>query len=61
MCKEQLRKVFQALDPVDLLNRIREAQRNLAGREIGAGDNAPAAANQDLSRFVASLSTAWRD
>lgn len=61
VCKEQLRKVFQALDPVDLLNRIREAQRNLAGREIGAGDNAPAAANQDLSRFVASLSTAWRD
>ena len=29
-CKEQLQRFFSALDPVHLLNRIREAQRNLA-------------------------------
>jgi hypothetical protein len=29
-CKDQLRQVFSTLDPVALLNRIREAQRNLS-------------------------------
>jgi hypothetical protein len=29
-CKEELRGVFQTLDPVDLLRRIREAQRDLS-------------------------------
>ena len=28
-CKDKLRQVFATLDPVELLNRIREAQRNL--------------------------------
>ena len=33
-CKDKLRQIFATLDPVELLNRIREAQRNLAD---GAG------------------------
>ena len=34
-CKDQLRQVFATLDPVRLLNRIREAQRNLRHHEVG--------------------------
>ena len=33
--KEQLRRVFDGLDPVLLLNEIREAQRTLAQMEVG--------------------------
>ena len=59
-CKEQLRQIFSALDPVQLLNQIRESQRVLAGLEVGGGGGATAEANQELSRFVKSLSTAWQ-
>src|SRR5215475_13523377 len=60
-CKEELRRVFQTLDPVDLLRRIREAQRDLRVHEVGVGTENTAGQNQDLTKFVASLSTAWRE
>jgi hypothetical protein len=60
-CKDQLRKVFSTLDPVELLNRIREAQRNLARHEVGSENGKAAETSQELSRFVESLSTAWRN
>jgi hypothetical protein len=60
-CKKELRRVFQSLDPVDLLSRIREAQRALRAHEVGAGTGDTASQKADLSRFVANLSTAWRD
>ena len=59
-CKHQLRQVFSTLDPVALLNRIREAQRNLRQHEVGAESDQPADRKQDLTQFVASLSTAWQ-
>src|SRR4051812_29432874 len=60
-CKDQLRQVFSTLDPVALLSRIREAQRNLACREVGGENGKATETSQELSRFVDSLSTAWRD
>jgi hypothetical protein len=60
-CKGQLRQVFSTLDPVALLNRIREAQRNLARHEVGSENGKAAETSEELSRFVDSLSTAWRD
>lgn len=36
LVKEQLRAQFAALDPVQLLNQIRQAQRNIASLEAGA-------------------------
>ena len=59
-CKERLRQIFASLDPVHLLNRIRQVQRDLVGHEQSAGEQV-AATGQGLSRFVESLSTAWRD
>lgn len=60
-CKDQLRQTFSTLDPVELLNRIREAQRNLARHEVGGENRRAAETSQELSRFVESLSIAWRD
>lgn len=60
-CKEQLRRTFSALDPVQLLNQIREAQRKLVHQEVGGQAENTAGSNEELSRFVKSLSTAWRD
>jgi hypothetical protein len=59
-CKEQLRQRLVALDPVRLLSEIREAQRALAQLEVGIAQ-AEAAPSPELSGFVASLSTVWRD
>ena len=59
--KKQLRQIFSTLDPVQLLNQIREAQRNLAQQEVGNGSEKTAETSVELSRFVESLSTAWRD
>ena len=61
LCKDQLRRVFSTLDPVTLLGRIREAQRNLIQHEVGASNDKTAENDRDLTGFVASLSTAWRD
>ena len=58
--KEQLRCVFAELDPVQLLNEIREAQRTLAQMETGAGTEQSLETSSGLKGFVASLSTAWR-
>jgi hypothetical protein len=60
-CKDQLRRIFSTLDPVALLNRIREAQRNLAHDEVGSKNGKAAETSEELSRFVGSLSTAWRE
>ena len=60
-CKEQLRQTYLSLDPVHLLKQIREAQRNLTQQEAGGRTEAPGETNQELSRFIESLTTAWRD
>jgi len=60
-CKEQLRQKLAALDPVQLLSEIREAQRTLAQMQIGAVKIDSPQSAPDLSGFVDSLSTAWRD
>ena len=60
-CKEQLRQTLAALDPVRLLSEIREAQRELAQLEVGVVNAEMAQSTQQLSGFVASLSTVWRD
>jgi hypothetical protein len=60
-CKENLRQIFSALDPVDLLSQIRQAQRTLADLEVGSDRKTASEASQALSHFVKSLSTAWRD
>jgi hypothetical protein len=59
--KKQLRQIFSTLDPVQLLNQIREAQRNLTQQEVGNASEKTAETSRELSRFVESLSTAWRD
>jgi len=60
-CKEQLQQTLAALDPVRLLSEIREAQRVLAQREVGVANAQTAPSTSELSGFVASLSTVWRD
>jgi hypothetical protein len=60
-CKEQLRQTLASLDPVRLLSEIREAQRMLAQREAGVTNAEPPQSTSELSGFIASLSTAWRD
>jgi hypothetical protein len=60
-CKEQLRQTLAALDPVRLLSEIREAQRVLAQLEVGVAHAEMAQSAPELSGFVASLSTVWRD
>jgi hypothetical protein len=40
---------------------IREAQGNLIRHEVGGGSDKASEYNPDLTRFVASFSTAWRD
>ncbi len=60
-CKEQLRQTFSILDPVRLLSQIRDAQRNLAQQEVGDRTGKTAETSQELSSFMESLSTAWRD
>ncbi len=59
-CKEQLRRTLGSLDPVRLLSGIREAQRVLAQREVGVANVEALPVGQELSGFVASLSTVWR-
>jgi len=60
-CKEQLRKTLAALDPVRLLREIREAQRVIAQLEVGVAHAETARSTPELSGFVASLATVWRD
>jgi hypothetical protein len=58
--KAQLQRTFEGLDPVDLLSRIREAQRGLQQLEVGASPDQGLCKAHDLTRFVESLSTAWK-
>jgi hypothetical protein len=60
-CKENLRRIFSALDPVDLLSQIRQAQRTLADFEVGGNRKTASEASHTLSHFVKSLSTTWRE
>ena len=59
--RRELIKAVAALDPVRLLSDIREAQRVIAQLEIGAVKTDMAQSTPQLSGFVASLSTVWRD
>jgi len=59
--KEQLRQVFDGLDPVLLLNEIREAQRSLTQMETGADATQSKMTSSGVKHFVESLATAWRD
>ena len=60
-CKQQLQQTLAALDPVQLLDQIRQAQGVLAQLEVKGATGRPANPIPDLKRFVGSLSTAWRD
>jgi hypothetical protein len=60
-CKTQLRQIFSSLDPVQLLNRIRGAQQNLAQKEVGGASEGAVEITRDLNQFVQSMSTAWHD
>jgi hypothetical protein len=60
-CREQLRQTLAGLDPVRLLSEIREAQRAIAQLEVGVANTETAQSGPQLSGFVASLSTVWRD
>lgn len=60
--KERLRKVFEALDPLRLLDEIRATQQILA--DLASGRTVPASVKDrdaELDRFLGSLSTAWQD
>ena len=59
--KQRLRTQFAGLDPVKLLQTIREAQRAIA--QFGASGAAPACAPRqtNLPAFLASLTTAWSE
>jgi hypothetical protein len=59
--KEQLRRTLAALDPVKLLHDIRQAQRELVALEMRDAPESATVGSEDLGRFVASLSTAWRN
>jgi hypothetical protein len=60
LVKEQLRQQFAALDPVQLLNQLRQAQEEIARLESGASAEEPSRAGVKLEQFVRSLATAWR-
>jgi hypothetical protein len=60
--KQQLREQFRSLDPVELLRRMREAQRRVA--ECPATGSAATGARPNdevpMADFLASLGTAWQ-
>jgi hypothetical protein len=58
--KQQLRKQFASLDPLELLSQLRAAQEEIARLEEGTSAE-PAPAALDLDHFVRSLETAWRN
>jgi hypothetical protein len=60
--KKRLQEVFDVLDPVQLLAKIRLAQQRLAALEVGRSEeNASEKKAQDLEAFLHSLQTLWRD
>jgi hypothetical protein len=60
MVKEQLRREFAALDPVQLLSQIRQTQEEIARLASGASAEEPSQGVVQLDQFVRSLATAWR-
>lgn len=60
-CKQQLQQTLAALDPVELLDQIRQAQESLVHLEVKVATDRAAKPAPDLKGFVQSLSTAWRE
>jgi hypothetical protein len=58
--KEALRATFATLDPVRLLSEIRTIQHRLTQLEISKGNDKIETPEQELNKFVAGLSTAWK-
>jgi len=58
--KARLRQITAQLDPLQLLDEIRRMQHHLVRLADGKPSQVPLAQKDDLSRFLASLSTAWR-
>jgi hypothetical protein len=58
--KQQLRKQFDSLDPLELLSQLRRAQEEIAHLEAGVSAE-PTPAVVELDYFVRSLGTAWRN
>jgi hypothetical protein len=58
--KAKLREVTDALDPLQLLEEIRTMQSHLVVLADGGQPYQPSTVDQDLGKFLASLSSAWR-
>lgn len=59
--KDRLRSVAQTLDPLQLLSQIRHWQHELASLADNGHQSPSTPQQNDLTRFLASLSTAWHD
>lgn len=57
--KARLHEIAETLDPLALLDQIRQAQQQLAALADGGQPHTRVPQKDDLSRFLASLSTAW--
>jgi hypothetical protein len=58
--KMRLAEVLGSLDPLRLLEEIRQAQHQLVCLADDGSASLPAAKNEDLHRFLMGLSTAWQ-
>jgi hypothetical protein len=58
--KSKLREVADTLDPLQLLEEIRSMQSHLVGLADGGQPYQPSTAEQNLEKFLATLSSAWR-
>lgn len=59
--KKRLQKIFDVLDPVHLLAKIRQAQQQLAALEVGRSEaKRDEKKAQDLEAFLHSLRNLWR-
>ena len=59
--KERLRAIAITLDPLRLLDEIRNAQQELAAHAAGEPRPADPHRDPDLSQFLSGLATAWHD
>lgn len=59
--KSQLQHLSKTLDPLQLLDQIRTMQQRLAIIAAGGEPPTPAHKDDDLTHFLASLSTAWHE
>ncbi len=58
--KARLHEITAQLDPLQLLDEIRRMQHHLVRLADGEPSHTPISQKDDLARFLASLSTAWR-